>query len=108
MTSAPPLCLTTTPDAGAGAVHLRVAGEVDLETAPQLGAALDELVTATDGDLRVDCAEVAFIDSSGISVLVAAEQRLAGTGRKLVLRDASEQFRQVLAVTALDDVFVVE
>jgi anti-sigma B factor antagonist len=103
-----PLRLTVAADAGDGDAHLRVGGEVDLATAPQLDAALTELVTATDGDLRIDCAELAFIDSSGVSVLVATEQRLAADGRKLVLRDASEQFRQVLAVTALDDVFVLE
>jgi anti-sigma B factor antagonist len=103
-----PLRLTVDADAGDGAAHLGVNGEVDLATAPQLEAALAELVTATVGDLRIDCAELAFIDSSGVSVLVATEQRLAVDGRKLVLRDASEQFRQVLAVTALDDVFVLE
>jgi anti-sigma B factor antagonist len=108
MDSPEPLRLTVAADNGDDDAHLRVGGEVDLATAPQLAAALDGLVTATAGDLRVDCAELAFIDSSGISVLVATEQRLSADGRKLVLRDASEQFRQVLAVTALDEVFVLE
>jgi len=107
MDGPPPLRLTVVDQADDDA-HLRVGGEVDLATAPQLDAALGELVAATDGDLRIDCAELTFIDSSGISVLVATEQQLAADGRKLVLRDASEQFRQVLAVTALDDVFVLE
>jgi anti-sigma B factor antagonist len=102
------LRLTVVAGNGVGAPHVRVGGEVDLATAPQLKAALGDLVTATDGDLRIDCAELAFIDSSGVSVLVAIEQRLAAAGRRLVLRDPSEQFRQVLAVTALDDVFVLE
>ena len=108
MDSPEPLRLTVEADNGDGDAHLRVGGEVDLATAPQLDAALGDLVVATDGDLRIDCAELTFIDSSGISVLVATEQRLAADGRKLVLRDPSEQFRQVLAVTALDEVFVLE
>lgn len=108
MDAAAPLRLTVVALDGDGAPHLRVDGEIDLATAPELEAALGDLVTATDGDLRVDCAELAFIDSSGVSVLVAIEQRLAATGRRLVLQDPSEQFRQVLAVTALDDVFVLE
>jgi anti-sigma B factor antagonist len=108
MDGASPLHLTVVARDGDGAPHLRVGGEVDLATAPQLEAALGDLVTATEGDLRIDCAELAFIDSSGVSVLVATEQRLAAAGRRLVLRAPSEQFRQVLAVTALDEVFVLE
>jgi anti-sigma B factor antagonist len=108
MVGPPPLRLTADPDAGAGDAHLRIEGEVDLATAPRLATALDELVPETGGDLRLDCADLAFIDSSGVAVLVATEQRLGADGRRLVLRDVSEQFRQVLTVTALDDVFVLE
>ena len=103
-----PLRLIVVAPTGDGDAHLRVAGEVDLATAPELDAALRGLLAEIAGDVRIDCRELSFIDSSGVSVLVAVEQELARDGRKLVLRDASEQFRQVLAVTALDEVFVLE
>lgn len=108
MDSPEPLRLTIVDPTDGADAHLLVVGEVDLATAPQLEAALRDLLTVNAGDLRVDCRGLAFIDSSGVSVLVAAEHELARDGRKLVLKNASEQFRQVLAVTALDEVFVLE
>jgi anti-anti-sigma factor len=64
---------------------LRVAGEVDLATAPQLAAELAKI----DGDVLVDLAAVTLLDSSGIGALVHAWKDLAASGR--TLRTRSEQ-----------------
>lgn len=47
----------------------RLAGELDLATAPQLGAALSDAQRA--GRVVLDVGELTFIDSSGCSELVA-------------------------------------
>ena len=51
---------------------LRVAGELDIATTPHLEAALTDL----SGTVLIDCAELSFIDASGIRALVAASTRL--------------------------------
>ena len=46
---------------------LRVAGELDLFTAPELNAALRD----ARGDVVLDLRDVTFVDSTGLAVLVA-------------------------------------
>ena len=88
-----------------GHTLVTVAGEVDLATAPALASALSE-VTEADGPLVIDLTEVAFLDSSGLSVLLQARERLGGGGvvRLVAKRPA---ILRVLAVTGLDEVFSV-
>jgi anti-anti-sigma factor len=56
-------------------VVVAVRGEVDMATAPRLRAAL-ERAAAEASEVRVDLREVQFMDSTGLSALVAAHQAL--------------------------------
>jgi len=84
----------------AGGPTIRVCGEVDMATAPQLREVLDAAVDAADGDVVLDCAELAFLDSSGIGVLVAARNRLGDRG-ELVLDSPPDNVRRVLEITGV-------
>ena len=65
---------------------LRVSGEIDLATADQFGAALEEAV-AVEPDVVVDMGDVTFIDASGLRVILRAAESLNGSG-PLVLVNA--------------------
>jgi anti-anti-sigma factor len=56
-------------------VVVAVRGEVVMATAPRLRAAL-ERAAAEASEVRVDLREVQFMDSTGLSALVAAHQAL--------------------------------
>lgn len=58
---------------GVAVLHAR--GELELATATQFQSALTELIE-DGGVVVVDCAEVTFIDSSALRVLVQARLRL--------------------------------
>jgi RND superfamily putative drug exporter len=81
-----------------------LAGELDLETARHLRAAVDEVGARADGGtLVIDVRAVGFIDSSGIAELVRAqrEARRRG-GRLLVVRSPDTRVAQILAMTGMD------
>ena len=80
-------------------VTVRVAGEVDLDTASQLAARLD----ACHGRVVVDLASVAFIDSSGLGTLVRARNRLTSEGGFLFVQEPSESVRRVFELTGLTE-----
>jgi anti-sigma B factor antagonist len=99
------LTLSTTSRANATVVS--VGGEIDLGTAAELG---DHLVTAMQDagpDLVLDLADVSFMDSTGLKVLLAAHQRLQRVGGHLALAAAGRSVRRVLTVTGLDQTFLV-
>ena len=60
---------------------LSVGGELDVLTAPRLGARLDELMRHTTGDLVVDLQDTAFIDSSGLHILLNTARRMSRQSR---------------------------
>jgi anti-anti-sigma factor len=72
-------------------------GELDLATAPRLAQALERV----PGDVVLDCAELSFVDSSGLSVIVDAHRRRARAGHRLSLRGLSASIYQTFEITGL-------
>jgi anti-anti-sigma factor len=86
-------------DTAGPAGRVRVFGEIDAATAPELRRALEaELVR--DGPLVVDCEQVSFIDGSGLKVLEWAATAFAP--RPVELRAAPPLLRELAAITGLD------
>ncbi len=56
----------------------------------------------------VDLAEVTFIGSSGMGLLLQTSNELADHGRSMVLRGAAPSIRRAFAITHLDQVLVFE
>jgi anti-sigma B factor antagonist len=76
---------------------LQPPNELGLETAAELRAALDGAI-ARSRLVLVDMSEVAFINSSGVGVLIGAQYRLAAQGGLLRLAHCSEFVARVLRV----------
>lgn len=80
-----------------------LSGDLDVATAPELHALLTELCDRDVTDLVVDLANLEFIDSSGISVIVAGLERLKVRGGSLSVRNPNPVAMRVFEVTALTD-----
>jgi anti-anti-sigma factor len=61
-----------------GVAVVEVRGEIDLVTAPQLAAAVEEAILdhGAPRPLLVDLGECTFMDSTGLAVLLRAQDRL--------------------------------
>src|SRR5438046_1667811 len=77
-----------------GGVRIVVAGELDLASAAEFGAALAE-----DDLHEIDLSEVTFMDSSALRVLIEAQQTADRPTPVIVA--ASAQVRRLLKVTGL-------
>ena len=83
---------------------LRLAGELDLGTVPQLKQAVDAHAR-TGQTVTIDLREVSFIDSMGLAALVRVQHRAAGRGAVLQLTRPPEHVQSVFRITRLDRVF---
>lgn len=81
-----------------------VVGDIDMESAATLRVALNEL--EPDKDAYVDMANVRFIDSSGIKVLVGQTQRMIPNRARLQIQNPSRVVRRILTVAGLADHFL--
>ena len=83
---------------------LRLAGELDLSTAPELNAAIDRLTAEGERHLLLDLSELTFCDSAGIAAFVRGDNRAAADGGWLRVTGATGRVARVLQVTGLAEV----
>jgi len=95
------------PQRSDGAVRLAVVGELDAATAPELAEALRGLTAGSESQIVLDFAGLEFIDSAGLSVLVAAHGQLKDEGRQLVIDAARPAARRLFAISGLERVLTI-
>jgi anti-anti-sigma factor len=98
--AARPFEVTTTLQAD-GRFVVRVRGEADLATAPELEEALSRAPAAAP--VVVDLAECDFLDSSAIRVLLAGVRRTHEEGAEAALVASSPGIRRVLEIVGLEE-----
>lgn len=94
----------TVEPAGGHAV-LRVTGEVDVYTAPTLRKGVLDLVAKGSVHIIVDMTGVAFLDSTGLGVLVGGLKGVRAHDGSLTLVVSAERLLRVFRITGLDQVF---
>jgi anti-sigma B factor antagonist len=83
-----------------GTIVLRLAGELDLYNADEIRAALDDAIGSGTGRIVVDMAEVEFVDSTALGVLIEARSRVGDN--RLLLAAPGVETRRTLEVSGLD------
>jgi len=85
-------------------VEVAVAGELDLANAPQLKWALLDSLRLGKTNLVVNLAQVTFIDSTALSVLVSVKRRLTPSAA-MALVCTSEPVLRIISIAGLDGLF---
>ena len=78
------MSLTIRRTAGARSITLQLRGDLDLATAPEVVEAIDSIADSY-GRLVLDLSKLAFIDSTGVRVLVRSKEELARHGVQMEL-----------------------
>jgi anti-sigma B factor antagonist len=89
-----------------GAV-VRLSGDLDIVTSDGVKRELTQLVDAGHVALELDLAEVGFVDSSGLGVLVAIHRHAETQGGRFVVRAVTPQVQRLLDITRLGDLLTV-
>ncbi|HEY5317850.1 MAG TPA: STAS domain-containing protein [Solirubrobacteraceae bacterium] len=80
---------------------LELAGELDLESAPELDRRLRELEAANPVLLLIDLSRLEFMDSSGLAVIVRAGRAARTNGHRLSLRRGTAQVQRLFELTGV-------
>jgi anti-sigma B factor antagonist len=80
-----------------------VRGDVDISTAPQLEALLDDIIAKGALLVVLELEHVDFLDSSGLRVILAAANELRDRDGSLVVGGASTAVLSVLEITGMID-----
>jgi len=83
-------------------VVLRIQGEVDLVTAPELGAVIDAIIDRGHRVVVLDLADLDFIDSQRLALMARAAHRLERECGELGVRSPSPLLLSLLEITGMD------
>jgi anti-sigma B factor antagonist len=98
---------TTVEHLDAGAVCVALHGELDLEHAYAFDDELRGLEADRPPCLVLDLRELTFLDSCGLSRLLAARKRARREHRRLVLVRGPAAVQRLFALTAVDEAFEI-
>ncbi|QJD30388.1 STAS domain-containing protein [Methylococcus geothermalis] len=84
-----------------------LSGRLVMADAAKARAELLAIVEKGTGRLVVDFRDVSFIDSSGLSVLIAAFKGIEARAGKMVLAGLSPEIQALMELTRLNEIFLV-
>ena len=90
------------------AIVLKIAGEFDSITAPELRPTFDEVADSKPNKVLLDLSALRLIDSSGVGAIVSLFKRVRATGGKFEVTGVQGQPRSIFKVLRLDRVFEIE
>lgn len=88
--------------------RVMLAGELDMAAVEQVEGAVEAQLEAGARELVLDLAQLSFIDSSGVRLLLALDARAAREGWALTLARPAEQVRSILRITGIDESLPLE
>ena len=97
----------TIEELGPDTVCVGLRGELDMEHAYTFDEELKRLEARRPSCLVIDLRELWFLDSSGLSRLLAARRRARRARRRLILVRGSAAVQRLLAMTAVDETFEI-
>jgi len=90
------------------AIVISVRGEIDMHNSPQLRSEVLYLLnTGKPRKLIVDLAQVAYMDSSAVAVLVESLKTMHRTGGKVCLLNLQPRVKGILEISRLNAVFSI-
>ena len=91
-----------------GHTKVRMTGDIDLATAPELPQRLDPVLVAGTGDVDLDLSEVTFLDSRGLVALLAARRALHDKDHRLRVLNPSKPVLRVFELSGVLDLMMDE
>ena len=87
-------------------LNLILTGRVDTTTAPDLEKAVNENIEGVE-NLTFDFKDLEYISSAGLRVLLASQKIMNKQGN-MVVKDASEDVKEIFEVTVIADILTLE
>lgn len=86
-----------------GLAHVVLTGELDLSTIDRLEQELARVEGAGPATVALDLTRLTFLDSSGLRVIVSADQRARRENRRFVVVRGPDTVQRVFSITRLDE-----
>jgi anti-sigma B factor antagonist len=98
--------MTITKTITGNSLLLQLAGRLDTVTSPELGTEIDA-ITQEIGELILDFAEISYISSAGLRIILAAQKKMNKQGDMKLLH-VCPAVKEVFELTGFIDILTIE
>ena len=88
-------------------VVARIEGRIDAASAPTLEKRLMQLINENHTDILVDFAQVDYLSSAGMRVLLATTKKLRAEKGSLILFSLHDDVAQIIRMAGLDKILLI-
>ncbi len=85
-----------------------IAGEVDIFNSTEMKTKLIELIEEKPLDIRIECKNLTYIDSTGLGALIAVLKKTKEFDKSIYFQNLKPSLSKLFKITNLDKVFVIE
>lgn len=86
---------------------IKLIGEVDIHTSGQLKEKLYKIAD-NKCDVRIDCKELKYIDSTGLGIFVGALKKVKENDKEIIVCNLKDNIKKLFTITGLDKLFIIE
>ncbi len=85
---------------------IKVGGEVDISNADQFRNELNDAYNKTPTDMKIDVADLGYMDSTGLGVIIGIYGKIKEDGHSITLVEPRDNIKKLLRITNLDTVLL--
>lgn len=83
-------------------------GEVDASYAEEMKNSLTNMINEKPTDILLDCAQLTYLDSSGLGALVNVLKQAKEDGHSVTITNLKPHIAKIFTITKLDTLFSIE
>lgn len=88
--------------------EVSLSGEIDVFNSEEVKNELLKMTDEKEKNISIDCKDLSYIDSTGLSVLVALLKRAKAYSGDVSLKNLLPNVYKVIKITNLDKLFIIE
>lgn len=88
--------------------EVSLSGEIDIFNSEAVRDELLNMAEKEEQDFIIDCKDLSYIDSTGLSVLVALLKKVKAYSGNVSLKNLLPNVYKVIKITNLDKLFIIE
>lgn len=89
-------------------INITLSGEIDIYTAPELKEKIYKIADSHKSDLQIDCADLEYIDSTGLGIFVGALKKVKSYDKQIYIVNLKENIKKLFVLTGLEKLFVIK
>ena len=88
--------------------NVRLVGRLDTPASQEVSDQLEPIMANASGTIVLDCTEMSYISSSGLRIFLSLRKAAASQGGKIIVKNISDDIRQVFMMTGFLNLFEIE